>query len=74
MTDRRTFMRGALGVGVAGAALAGASPARATPAPAAPVADPVVAFHGAHQAGVTTLSSETPRWWPSTCSPPTGES
>ncbi|SNT54928.1 deferrochelatase/peroxidase EfeB [Streptosporangium subroseum] len=53
MTDRRTFMRGALGVGVAGAVLAGAPSGRATATPA-PVADPVVAFHGAHQAGITT--------------------
>ncbi len=61
MTDRRTFLRGALGAGAAGAAVgigAGAAIASAlavTPAAAAPTSDDVaVPFHGPHQAGVTT--------------------
>jgi deferrochelatase/peroxidase EfeB len=53
VTDRRTFIRGALGVGMASAAVAGAPSGRATAAPT-PAADPVVAFHGANQAGITT--------------------
>ncbi|WP_330302802.1 MULTISPECIES: iron uptake transporter deferrochelatase/peroxidase subunit [unclassified Streptomyces] len=57
---RRTFARTALGVGAAGAALAGAGLAGAgiaggaTPAAAAHTGGGKVAFHGAHQAGITT--------------------
>ncbi len=62
MTDRRSFLRGALGAGVAGVAGAatGAGIAVAvsgTPAAAADVATgptSAVAFHGVRQAGVTT--------------------
>jgi deferrochelatase/peroxidase EfeB len=57
---RRTFTKTALGVGVAGAALAGAGlvgaqvAAGSTPAAAADSGSGKVAFHGAHQAGITT--------------------
>ncbi|HEY7222351.1 MAG TPA: iron uptake transporter deferrochelatase/peroxidase subunit [Micromonosporaceae bacterium] len=58
--DRRTFLRGALigaaglAAGAAGGVVAGAAAADATmPVPPAP-ADPRIAFHGEHQAGVTT--------------------
>ena len=56
---RRAFLRGALGAGAGvavgagvGAGLAGAH--HGGPATAAPPRDPVVPFHGAHQAGITT--------------------
>lgn len=58
---RRTFAKSALGVGAAGAALAGAGLAGAaivggaTPAVAA-TSGGKVAFHGAHQAGITTTA------------------
>jgi deferrochelatase/peroxidase EfeB len=57
---RRTFTKTALGVGAAGAALAGAGlvgaqvAAGSTPAAAAGSGSGKVAFHGAHQAGITT--------------------
>ncbi|MFE2969720.1 iron uptake transporter deferrochelatase/peroxidase subunit [Streptomyces sp. NPDC059340] len=57
---RRTFTKTALGVGAAGAALAGAGlvgaqvAAGSTPAAAADSGSGKVAFHGAHQAGITT--------------------
>ena len=56
-TGRRAFLRGALGAGVAGVAVGaggGAGVALAGRANAAPAADPVVPFHGVHQAGITT--------------------
>jgi deferrochelatase/peroxidase EfeB len=59
-TGRRVFLRGALGAGVAGMAGGAAAGAGVTAAldgrraSAAAAADPVVAFHGAHQAGITT--------------------
>ena len=56
-TDRRAFLRGALSAGAAGLAVGaggGAGIALSSRAQAASVQDPVVAFHGVHQAGVTT--------------------
>ncbi|MFG2133571.1 iron uptake transporter deferrochelatase/peroxidase subunit [Streptomyces sp. NPDC048751] len=60
--DRRTFVRAALGVGAAGAAIAGAGLAgaeltggrEAVAAEGGATGDRAVAFHGVHQAGVTT--------------------
>jgi deferrochelatase/peroxidase EfeB len=55
MTDRRTFLRGALGIGAAGvAAGAGAGLTIATRGAGAAPPAPTVPFHGPHQAGVTT--------------------
>ncbi len=57
MTDRRSFLRGALAAGVAGA-VAGSVPGSAAPVGGAPAAGsqpggaPARAFHGEHQAGI----------------------
>ncbi|MEU0089202.1 iron uptake transporter deferrochelatase/peroxidase subunit [Kribbella sp. NPDC006257] len=54
-TGRRAFLRGALTAGAAGLAVGGgAGIALSAKADAAPAADPVVPFHGVHQAGITT--------------------
>jgi deferrochelatase/peroxidase EfeB len=55
--DRRAFLRGALTAGIAGVAVGaggGVGIARAEQADAAPAVEPVVPFHGSHQAGITT--------------------
>jgi deferrochelatase/peroxidase EfeB len=56
VTDRRSFLRGALGVGVAGVAAGAAAGAGLTAASrgAGAAAEPRVPYHGPHQAGVTT--------------------
>lgn len=48
MTDRRSFLRGALAAGVGGVAAASVSGAAASEASARPLRG----FHGAHQAGI----------------------
>ena len=57
-TKRRDFLRGlgagAAGVAVGGAAGAGVASAMSRPRQASPAAEPTVAFHGVHQAGVVT--------------------
>ncbi len=58
-TGRRAFLRGALTAGAAGLAVGaggGAGIALSTKAQAVPAQDPVVPFHGVHQAGVTTAA------------------
>ncbi|WP_405057456.1 iron uptake transporter deferrochelatase/peroxidase subunit [Kribbella sp. NBC_01505] len=52
--DRRAFLRGALTAGVAGVAIGAGGGALVGRADATPAADPVVPFHGVHQAGITT--------------------